>query len=227
MNKNSVALAVSLAIGQIILICPASATGIPVVDVTAIAEAVKQYEQMVEQLKQLEAQLDQAKQQYQSITGSRNLGGILSEDYTQNVPKNWQETLNAMSDGGKIGQIASSIAQQASQLDEAHFETVAENIRESLRNSLEGAANSQALNAQIYDNSGNRFGRLKGLMDQINSATDLKSINDLQARIEVENGMLMNELIKLQSMNALVAKRDDVRESEAIQSSFKLRSRGY
>ena len=227
MNKNSVALAVSLALGQIIMICPASATGIPVVDVTAIAEAVKQYEQMVEQLKQLEAQLDQAKQQYQSLTGSRNLGGILSEDYTQNVPKNWQETLNAMSDGGKIGQIANSIAQQASQLDEAHFETVAENIRESLRNSLEGAANSQAFNAQIYDNSGNRFGRLKGLMDQINSATDLKSINDLQARIEVENGMLMNELIKLQSMNALVAKRDDVRESEAIQSSFKLRSRGY
>lgn len=225
--KNSIALAVSLAIGQTLLATHAVASGIPVVDVAHIAEAVKQYQEMVKQLEALQSQLDQAKQQYQSITGTRNLGGILSEDYTQSVPKNWQETLNAMSNGGQIGQIAGSIAQQASQLDQTHFEAVAENIRESLRESLDGTANSQALNAQIYDNSGNRFARLKGLMDQINSATDLKSINDLQARIEIENGMLMNELIKLQSMNELITKRDELRENEAIQSSFKLRSRSY
>ena len=48
-----------------------------------------------------------------------------------------------------------------------------------------------------------------------------------QARLQIETGMLMNELIKLQSMNAMIAKRDSIQESQAIQSSFRLRAGSY
>lgn len=229
MKTKALALSIALAMATagVALSPPAYATGIPVIDVTAIAEAIKQYEQMVEQLKQLQAQLDQAKQQYESLTGSRGLGGIMTEDYTSSVPRNWQETLAAMDGGGSIGSLARSIADQASQLDDEHFNDVLEDVTASMQANLENDASAQALNAQVYDNSGNRFERLENLMGQIDSAQDMKAISDLQARLQVETGMLMNELIKLQSMNAMIAKRDSIQESEAIQSSFRLRAGSY
>ncbi len=222
----SVALVVTAASGAVST-STAYASGIPVIDAANLANAIQQYTQMVEQLKQLEAQLSQAKQQYESLTGSRGLGGILSENYIQAVPRNWQETLATMDGAGSISNLAKSIADQASQLDDEHFNDVLEDVTASLRANLENDASAQALNAQVYDNSGNRFERLKNLMDQINSAQDMKAISDLQARLQVENGMLTNELIKLQSMNAMIAKRDSLKESEAIQGSFRLRAGGY
>ncbi len=229
MNMKALALTISLSITTIgaVSIAPAYAAGIPVIDAANLANAIQQYTQMVEQLTQLKAQLEQAKQQYESLTGSRGLGGILPEDYTSAIPRNWQETLAAMEGGGSIGSLAQSIANQASQLDDEHFTGVLDDVKASLRTSLENDASAQALNAQAYDNSGDRFQRLQSLMGEISSAQDMKAISDLQARLQVENGMLTNELIKLQSMNAMIAKRDSIEESRAIQSGFRLRAGGY
>ena len=222
----SIALGVT-AIGGVVSTAPVRASGIPVLDVANLMNAIQQYTQMVEQLAQLQAQLQQAKQQYESLTGNRGLGGIMPENYTSTVPRNWQETLAAMEGGGSIGSLATSIAEQASQLDDEHFNGVLDEVTASLRSNLEHDASAQALNAQIYDNSGDRFERLQGLMGEINSAQDMKAIGDLQARLQVETGMLTNELIKLQAMNAMIAKRDSIQESAAIQSGFRLRAGGY
>ena len=229
MKMKALALAVSLSVATVSIVSavPVHASGIPVIDAANLANAIQQYTQMVEQLTQLKAQLEQAKQQYESLTGSRGLGAILPEDYTSAIPRNWQETLAAMEGGGSIGSLAQSIADRASQLDDEHFIDVLDDIKASLRTSLENDASAQALNAQAYDNSGDRFQRLRSLMGEINSAQDMKAISDLQARLQVENGMLMNELIKLQSMNAMIAKRDSIEENQAIQSGFRLRAGGY
>jgi len=222
----SIALGVT-AMGGVVSTAPVQASGIPVLDVANLMNAIQQYTQMVEQLTQLQAQLQQAKQQYESLTGSRGLGGIMPENYTGAVPRNWQETLAAIEGGGSVGSLATSIAEQASQLDDEHFNGVLDEVTASLRSNLEHDASAQALNAQIYDNSGDRFERLQGLMGEINSAQDMKAIADLQARLQVETGMLTNELIKLQAMNAMIAKRDSIQESAAIQSGFRLRAGGY
>lgn len=222
----SIALGVTAA-GGVVSTAPVRASGIPVLDVANLMNAIQQYTQMVEQLAQLQAQLQQAKQQYESLTGSRGLGGIMPENYTGAVPRNWQETLAAMEGGGSVGSLATSIAEQASQLDDEHFNGVLDEVTASLRSNLEHDASAQALNAQIYDNSGDRFERLQGLMGEINSTQDMKAIGDLQARLQVETGMLTNELIKLQAMNAMIAKRDSIQESQAIQDSFRLRAGSY
>lgn len=227
MKIKTLAVAMALALGYAGATEPVLASGIPVIDVANLANAISQYQQMVAQLTELQNQLKQAQRQYDSLTGSRGLGGILTEDYTQSVPRNWRETLSAMEGGGAIARLAKSIANQASQLDDEHFDEVLGDVTESMQASLESDASAQALNAQVYDSSGDRFQRLEGLMGQINSASDMKAISDLQARLQVETNMLTNELIKLQSMNAMIAKRDSLRESQAIQSSFRLRAGGY
>ena len=113
MKIKALALSITLgvtAIGGVVSTAPVQASGIPVLDVANLMNAIQQYTQMVEQLAQLQAQLQQAKQQYESLTGSRGLGGIMLENYTGTIPRNWQETLAAMEGGGSIGNLATSIA---------------------------------------------------------------------------------------------------------------------
>lgn len=225
MKMKAVALAISLAIGGTAFVPNVSATGIPVIDAANLQQTIMQYMNMIEQLKQLEAQLKQAKEQYAAITGLRDMAQLArTESY---IPKSWQETLAIMDGGGEIGGLAEQIREGASKLNQDYFANVSDEIKEGLDSSMKSAATGQALNAKVYDSSQERVQRLTELANKVDSAQDLKAVSDLQARIGVETAMLMNELIKLQSMNALIAKRDDVRENEAIQSSFKLRSRSY
>lgn len=231
MSRNTFTLAIAMAISAALAApAPSHAAGIPVIDVSNLIQAIQQYQQMVQQLQQLQAQLEQAKRHYAAVTGQRGMGAqLLPEHYTQTVPRHWRDTLAAMQGDatGPIGATAKAIADHASQLDQPHFQRVLEEVTTAMRASLDNTAAAQALNAQVYDNAGNRFQRLQQLMGQIDQAQDLKAISDLQARLQAENGLLMNELIKLQAMNAMVAKQDSLRESEAIQSSFRLRAGGY
>jgi hypothetical protein len=55
----------------------------------------------------------------------------------------------------------------------------------------------------------------------------MKSIGELQARIEIENGMLLNELIKLQSMNSLIDNNRRVQQQQETQDGYKLTAAKY
>lgn len=198
-----------------------------VIDPANLQQAIVRYTEMIQQLEQLKAQLEQAKQQYASLTGSRGLGAIDPENYTANIPTNWHQTLAAMQNGGQVGALANQIKSEASELNQPQFAHVDATVTQALTTHLDDAATAQALNAQTYDDSGARFQRLNQLMNQINSTTDMKSIGELQARIEIENGMLLNELIKLQSMNALIDNSRRVQQQHETQDGYKLTAAKY
>jgi type IV secretion system protein VirB5 len=198
-----------------------------VIDPANLQQAIARYMEMIQQLEQLKAQLQQAKQQYASLTGSRGLGAIDPENYTANIPTNWHQTLAAMQNGGQVGALANQIKSEASELNQPQFAQVDATVTQALTTHLNDAATAQALNAQTYDDSGARFQRLNQLMSQINSTTDMKSIGELQARIEIENGMLLNELIKLQSMNALIDNSRRVQQQHETEDGYKLTAAKY
>lgn len=198
-----------------------------VIDPANLQQAIVRYMEMIQQLQQLKAQLEQAKQQYASLTGNRGLGAIDPENYTANIPTNWHQTLAAMQNGGQVGALANQIKNEASELNQPQFANVDPTVVQALTTHLNDAATAQALNAQTYDDSGARFQRLTDLMNQINSTTDMKSIGELQARIEIENGMLLNELIKLQSMNALIDNSRRVQQQHETQDGYKLTAAKY
>lgn len=221
MKMKELALSVALgvaAVGGVVSTAPVHATGIPVIDVAHIAETVMQYQEMIKQLETLNSQLNQAKQQYESMTGSRGLGNLArtSESY---IPTNWKETLDLMNGGGsgELGNMADQIRDAASQLDQEFYADADSDVRQGLQEALQSAAAGQAMNAKIYDSSEQRLQRLNSLADQVDSAADMKAISDLQARIAIENGMLMNELIRLQSMNAMYENQRRVKHQEAAQ----------
>lgn len=223
MKMKGLALSVALgvaAIGGVTSTAPAYASGIPVIDVAHIAETVMQYQEMIKQLETLNSQLNQAKQQYESLTGGRGMANLArtAESY---IPTNWQETLDLMKGGGsgELGNMADQIREAASQLDKEFYADADGDVRQGLQEALQSAAAGQAMNAKIYDSSEQRLQRLNSLADQVDSAADMKAISDLQARISIENGMLMNELIRLQSMNAMYENQRRVQHQQSAQSA--------
>jgi type IV secretion system protein VirB5 len=227
MSSLTLAVALGVAFGGGLIAPPAQATGIPVVDVANLQQQVVQYANMIKQLAELQAQLKQAEQQYAAITGGRGMGGLSRENFTQNLPTTWQETLNAMDGGGKVGQLANQIKSAASLLENGDFEGVAEDVIGNLDKSMDRAANGQALNAQVFEGSGARFQRIQSLMDQVDSAADAKAAADLNNRIAAENAMLMNEMIKLQSMNAMLASQQQVAAQQRVQEGYKMTRKKY
>jgi type IV secretion system protein VirB5 len=229
MRRKALAMALSLALGGAMSSMAPEAVHAQavVIDPANLQQAIVRYMEMVQQLQQLKAQLEQAKQQYASITGSRGLGAIDPENYNAAIPTNWHQTLAAMQNGGQVGALANQIKSEASELNQPQFAKVDATVVQALTKHLNDAATAQALNAQTYDDSGARFQRLTELMDQINSTTDMKSIGELQARIEIENGMLLNELIKLQSMNAVIDNNRRVQQQHETQDGYKLTAAKY
>lgn len=231
MKMKALALSVALgvaAIGGVVSTAPVQASGIPVLDVANLANAISQYTQMVQQLAELQAQLQQAKQQYESITGGRGMGN-LARTSSSYIPTNWQETLALMEGnvGGELGNMADQIRQSASKLDQEFYSGADSDVKEGLEAALQSAAAGQAMNAKIYDSSEERLQRLNSLANQVDSAADLKAVSDLQARISIENGMLMNELIRLQSMNSMYENQRRVQHQAAAQEVRSVISTDY
>lgn len=216
---KTLALAAAIAVATSVAVQPAQAQ-MATIDVANLQENIAQYLQMIQQLKQLQAQLGQAVQQYKSITGTRGLGNILQENYTQNVPANWQQTLNIMQGGGKVGQLATQIANEASQLKNSNFAGASQQLIQGLQQSMNAAASGQALNAQIYQEAGQRFSRIQDLTNQINGAKDLKAAQDLLNRLQAENLNLQNEALKLQAMNAMLEQQQAVKAQQVIQENM-------
>ena len=225
MKIKALALSVALgvtAIGGITSTMPAHASGIPVLDVANLMNAIQQYTQMVEQLAQLQAQLQQAQQQYESLTGGRGMGNLVRS--TGAIPKNWQETLASMK-SGELGDLSREIRQSASLLDEDFFADVDQAIKDSLDESMAAHTNQQAVNQSFYDTATQRAEKMEQLANQVDSAADMKAISDLQARVAIEQVQLTNELIKLQSLNSIAQQQRETRaqqqQQQAFETSFK------
>lgn len=202
---------------QWVVIDPANIQSNLVNHAADIAKYVQMIQQMESQLQQLQQSYAQQVQQYQSMTGSRHLGMINNENYTQNIPTNWQQTLQVMQGGGQVGQMANQIHNTASELQQPYFQNVQQEIKTALDTQMNQSATGQALNAQVYDESGARFQRIDQLMQQINSTTDMKGVAEIQARLAAENAQLQNELLRLNALNAMVAQQQKIQQQQEDQ----------
>lgn len=224
MRLLATALAVGLAvtgghaIAQMAVFDPANFTQ----NLQQVGHMVSQMEQLRQQLQTARDQLAQQKAQYEAITGSRGMSLLQTDINRGYIPRNWQETLSG--GNSQIANLASDIKRAAGYLSDADLAGINSVYRAALRRSGDQAANNMASNAAVFQESGDRFQRLEILMGSIDSATDDKAIQDLQARIQVEQVMLQNELIRAQSMNAMIEEQRHVerqrQRQQAMSESF-------
>ncbi len=173
----------------------------PVIDVSAIAQLVTQVQQLEQALQVAQNTLAQASQAYAAITGGRGMQLLLAGINRNYLPANWNELVGAQNGaGGLYGALGSDVA--ATILRNALLTpnytqnfSDAENAQLSARRS--SVALQEALTRQELSNVSERFTAIQTLINAIPTATDEKGVLDLQARIQVEQGMLENENSKL------------------------------
>lgn len=163
-----------------------------------------QLDELRSQMTELQQQTGEAKRQNEAITGSSGKGQIDTGDYAKSIPRDWRETLNA-STSGAIGETAQEMKRELERQSEDLMGTSDDGyINKSIDQGVLRSLNGSAINASSYNASVERIERLKQLQGKIDDASTLKEIVDLQARIQVENGLMTNELIRMQSTNAML-----------------------
>lgn len=208
---------------------PVALAQIPTTDVVLVAQsaanAARTISQLVEQLKQLKAQLNQAKLQYDSMTGSRGVGQLLSDENYAQIPVNWQQTLNMMKNGGgqyeDISTLADKVLRTMNGIDPKVFDQIDGAYGELYGEAAKQAAMYQALQGTEYNYVSARFKRLKKLIKEIKGAKDQKAILDLNTRIAAEQVMLKNEQLKMQALAQVREAQKDLQAAKARQAWIK------
>lgn len=188
-------------------------SGIPVYDATAFAKLVEEAAMLQEQIdqmaqaynKQLE-QLAEAKQQTESLTGTRDMGSLLNDSdesaMRYYVPGTLEDLLGNHSETDPIGAAIGTLQDQYIPLTPEEFG----DAYASLPGNAAYIRRSQTDHAVIatsqiaYQHADRRMRNYEELLEKLNETEDMKASVDLLARISVENGIIMNELMRLQAL---------------------------
>ncbi|MDQ0072440.1 type IV secretion system protein VirB5 [Variovorax boronicumulans] len=202
--------------------------GIPVIDVTAVANLIQQVMYWQQQISGMQKQYDQLKeskdqltQTHNAMTGSRGMEQVLptSELARNYLPPSYGElmnTLNGNSAGyaGLANQVQ-SIMKANSILSGTQMEALSPELRQIVEQGRQSAALLNGMTQSAYQNTSQRFSALQQLIGRIASAQDPKAIQDLQARIQAEQNMLTNEQTKLQSLYQVAHSEELMRQQRA------------
>ncbi|HET9239205.1 MAG TPA: P-type DNA transfer protein VirB5 [Oligoflexus sp.] len=184
---------------------------IPVTDVGSITTQVtNQIETMAKwklQYDQMMAQINQAKRQYESLTGSRNLGTIMNDPALRDyLPPNWKSVYDGVRNGGYSGLDArgKSIYDENKAFDSCAHISVPDQ-RTACEAGAARPAQNKAFALDAYEAARSRINQIDQLMRKINDTQDPKAMAELQGRIAAEQANIHNEQIKLQLYEMAVA----------------------
>lgn len=189
---------------------------IPVTDVAMNTQTqtnqAANFAKYVEQVKALERQITQAKQQYDSLTGTRNLGDVFNNPaLRQYLPQQWAGLYDAAQSGdlaGLSGRVQSLMSSNSSgSLPELSADIAARQARLAAVNKASGEAGFAA--------AMQRAEQIQKLIGSINGTQDPKAIAELQARIQGEQAAVSNEIAKLQLVSMLQQAEKDALAAKA------------
>jgi type IV secretion system protein VirB5 len=223
MNKlTSVVAAVALAFSL-----PVFSSGIPVVDGAQIANnQMNHFEDIakfVEQIEQLKSQLEQMEKHYESITGGRGLGNILYDPrFRQYLPEDWKGVYDSVRRGGYAGLSSDAAAIRAGA---AAFDAC-QHIKDAQRKKACEAlavksAQDKAFAIKSFDMAKERVSQIEGLMNQISETEDPKAIQELQARIAIEQAALANEDTKLRMLQMVAEAENRLIEQQSHELTYR------
>jgi P-type DNA transfer protein VirB5 len=220
-------------IAAIVLACALAAVssparaGIPVIDVTAIAQLIEQIGYWKKQIDHMVTQIEQLRDTHRSITGQRGMGLLLaiSPEARNYLPEDWQQVLDAA--GAAAGAYAGTgsavqaiLAAQAV-VSAEDLDRMTPEQRALLEDARIAAAALQGLSRTAYGHTSQRFAQLQQLLAAIAATDDQKGILELQARIQSEQTMLQNEQNKLTTLYQMVQAQELARSQQIREHSVR------
>lgn len=186
--------------------------GVPVFDAGAIAKHVEQIGKLTEQIKTMQAQLTQAKQLYESfnkLTDVNDVASLLSSDeFRKHLPKEFGEIEKLVSGGG--GSLASVVDRYLDQNRAYQGGDANSFYRTELDRIARQTGAKHSIGQSVYDTASKRIDELEELRQKITTAKDAKDVLDLSARIQAEQAILQNEVLRMQGLAMVQQARGDM-----------------
>lgn len=202
-----------------VLLCPfapIASAQFAVVDVGAIAQLVQQLQQMRQQLETARNQLTQARQTLDAMRGGRGMERLLQGTVRNYLPPDWAELEAAVASASwqyqRLAAELQALMRENAVLTPEQLAFMTPIDRRELERERSSIAMYQATSRAALSASSERFSTLQQLIDAIPTAADQKAILDLQARIAAEQGMLINEQIKLHVLSQAAEAEERARE---------------
>ena len=175
-------------------VAPTFASGIPTFDGAAAANAIKSFSQMKEQIDNQIKQLQQLKGQVKAMTGSRNIGSLVSNTVQSQVPDEWKSIYDSVKN--------------------TDYKSVINGKKYDAETSLKLLATNEVLSEKAFDELKNQLNRIEQLQNQINSTQDIKAAADLQNAISTEQARINNTQIKLDMMERLYQQQEKIEKKK-------------
>ncbi|UVW30683.1 P-type DNA transfer protein VirB5 [Massilia sp. H6] len=223
----------SLATALVLGAASQAQAGIPVIDAASLAQSVqqvlawgKQYAQMGQQYTQLVNSYNQAVTTHNSLNGSRGMESLVNNPAVRRyLPNEWNQTMNLLNSPGGYTGLQGKIngiraAAQITGIGDTSLDPAS-----AAGKAFVGAQNQVAMNRALseegYKQASDRITSIQSLIDKIGDAPEAKDVADLQARIQAEQVMVQNELVKLHLMAQLQQAQRDIMTQQAREISMK------
>lgn len=187
--------------------------GVPVFDAGAIAKHVEQIGKLTEQIKTMQAQLTQAKQLYESfnkLTDVNEVASLLSSsEFRKYLPKEFGEIEKLVSGSGS-GSLTGVIDRYLDQNRAYQGGDANSFYRGELDRIARQTGAKHSIGQSVYDTASKRIDELEELRRKITTAKDAKDVLDLSARIQAEQAILQNEVLRMQGLAMVQQARGDM-----------------
>lgn len=195
------------------------ATGVPTVDVAAIAQAIQQVLMLQQQYDQLIRHLNQLEKTHENFTGNRNFGEFLSDmrqyDFVTRQIANDFDNIRNRGYAALTGEARAIYNQSTAGV---RCVSLVSEMRERCEREVAMVAYRKATWRQSQRASMEHMQNIKQLQTLISSATDSKGIAEVQARIANEQNALATQAARLDAIN---------REFEAEKAMAELEHKEY
>ncbi|MDZ4367648.1 MAG: type IV secretion system protein, partial [Afipia sp.] len=157
---------------------------------------------LTEQIKTMQAQLTQAKQLYESfnkLTDVNDVASLLSSDeFRKHLPKEFGEIEKLVSGGG--GSLAGVVDRYLDQNRAYQGGDANSFYRTELDRIARQTGAKHSIGQSVYDTASKRIDGLEELREKITGSKDAKDVLDLSARIQAEQALLQNEVLRMQGL---------------------------
>lgn len=225
---------------------PASAGGVPVIDVAAIAQMVAQFEEMqrayeqrveqitalADQLETMRAELETAQSQLASLTGARGISGILNaaeDQLSRETVADFRSLVDAAGAGAEFLEAAGALGPRVERLREtydlASFAALLESEKPRDRAISEHLGVGFAAVAAAedgFERANAAMDRVDALIAGIDGNADLKASLDYNTRVQAEVAVLLVELLRVQSADAAATGATALSEARDAAASRRL-----
>lgn len=197
---------------------PAAGQGVPVIDLSAIAQQIQQLEQMRQQLTALDKQINQAQQMFQSVNQITNMGDIAALLNTPAIrralPPDFVSAERALMGQGSGAFGATANAERAAnevytRLGDGDY------YAGEVKRTQNANAGAVSVAQGMYDAASKRIDGLEQLRQQIGQADSAAAKADLANRIAIEAALLNTDMLRMSALSMVQKAQIEVQGQRA------------